>query len=164
MLTDGESSSGQHCTAACCQFQAKDLRYLLWGKPAQEKGHLHTHQWEHIRRLGMPRRFQHSLPLLINSNKAPDVGLTEGPACCITSLEAGPARLQFITDIFSELLFLSLLLPSGLKLMGPPNRGPGGPKVKVTSHRALNWLSKDLDRDCAPAHHTHMTARLWRGL
>lgn len=75
----------------------------------------------------MPRRFQHSLPLLINSNKAPDVGLTEGPGCCITSLEAGPARLQFITDIFSELLFLSLLLPSGLKLMygaEPWSRGP----------------------------------------
>lgn len=30
------------------------------------------------------------------------------------------------------------------------NHSPGGPKVKVTSHRAF----KDLDRDCAPAHNT----------
>lgn len=101
----------------------------------------------------MPRRFQHSFPLLINSNKAPDVGLTEGPGCCITSLEASPARLQIHYGYLLRTAF-----PQPPPTIRPQAYGAEpwsrGPQSEGHQPQGTQLASKDLDRDCAPAHHT----------
>lgn len=89
----------------------------------------------------------------MNSNKAPDVGFTEGPGCWITSL--GPARLQIHCGYFPR----RPAFPQPTATIEPHAYGTKsqsrGPQVKVTSHRAHNWLCKVLYRDQASAHSTH---------
>lgn len=150
-----KSSSSQHWTAGDHQFQAKDLRLSAVGEAGQRaRSPSHTHTREHTHQeTRNVKKVLHLLLLLMNSNKAPDVGFTEGPGCWITSL--GPARLQIHCGYFPRRpAFPQPTATIGSHAYGtkPQSRGP---QVKVTSHRALNWLCKVLYRDQVSAHSTH---------